>query len=74
VRGRWRTALPGLLWILLALFGAAPIAPSVARGALPPRHGGTLTLPSPEPISRIDPARALTPFSASLSRAAFDGL
>ncbi len=67
---RRANGLAGLLASLLALgLAAAP-----ARGALPPRHGGTLTLPSPEPVATLDPTRARTYFEATLARAVFDGL
>lgn len=61
--------------ILVVLAGIA-LATSVplARAALPPRHGGTLALPAPEPITRIDPLRARTPFEVTLAEAVFDGL
>ncbi len=45
-----------------------------ARGALPPRWGGELTLPAPEPVGALDPARARTHFEATLAGAVFDGL
>lgn len=55
---------------LLALAGLA----SEARGALPPRHGGLLTLPAPEPVHEVDPARVRSHFEATLVEAIFDGL
>ncbi len=45
-----------------------------ARGALPPRHGGVLTLPAAAPIGALDPARVETPFEATLAEAVYDNL
>ncbi len=45
-----------------------------ARGALGPKHGGTITLPAPEPVTSLDPARAETSFEATLTEALFDRL
>lgn len=61
---------------LSALLPVALIAGSAVhvRGALPPRQGGQLGLPSPEPVRAIDPARAFTAFEATLVQAVFDGL
>ncbi len=50
----------------------AVIAP--ARGAIGPAHGGELTLPAPELVSALDPARARTHFEATLANAIYDGL
>ena len=49
------------------------LAPS-ARGALPPHHGGRLTLPAPESVLEVDPARVSSHFEATLAEALFDGL
>ncbi|MBX3269864.1 MAG: hypothetical protein KF729_06365 [Sandaracinaceae bacterium] len=55
----------------LALVGALA-AP--ASGALPPRHGGVLTLPVPEPLGALDPLRVETGFEATLVEAVYDNL
>lgn len=47
---------------------------SFGRGALPPRYGGTLHLPSPSAIVALDPATATEPFSAWIAAAVFDPL
>lgn len=62
-----------VLLVFAALLVIAAIAPP-ARGAIPPRSGGALTFPAPEPILEIDPARVETPFEATLAAAIFDGL
>lgn len=58
----------------LAILAASSALALPARGALPPRHGGELTLPAPEPIVAIDPLRARTHFEATLADAVYDGL
>lgn len=55
-----------------ALLALALVSP--ARGALPPRHGGVLTLPAPSPLGELDPARVETPFEATLAEAVYDNL
>ena len=45
-----------------------------AHGVLPPRHGGILTLPCPEPLAPIDPTDAITPFQDTLASLVFDNL
>lgn len=55
--------------LALLLLAAAPV-----QGALPPRHGGRITLPAHAPVTELDPARASTPFEATLAQAVFDGL
>ncbi|MCB9594913.1 MAG: hypothetical protein H6719_19480 [Sandaracinaceae bacterium] len=63
-------ALKGAAVLALAL----SVLISPARGALPPRHGGVLTLPAPEPLGPLDPARVETSFEATLADAVFDNL
>jgi hypothetical protein len=57
---------------LLICFGLLIAIP--AHAALPPRHGGRITLPAPERAGALDPIRARTHFSATLAHAVFDGL
>ncbi len=65
-----RAALVACLSVgVLAASGATP-----ASGALPPRHGGVLTLPAPELITDLDPARVRSHFEATLVEAIYDGL
>ncbi|MCC7535057.1 MAG: hypothetical protein IT379_02520 [Deltaproteobacteria bacterium] len=45
-----------------------------ARGALPPRYGGSIRLPSPSPVVALDPATATDPFAATIAAAVFDPL
>ena len=54
------------------LAGALVVPP--AQGALPPRHGGVLTLPAATAIGALDPARVETPFEATLAAAVYDNL
>ncbi len=49
-------------------------AGALSLGALPPRFGGTLTLPAPELVRSVDPLEARTHFEATLADAIFDGL
>ncbi|MGE3629653.1 MAG: hypothetical protein AB7P00_07050 [Sandaracinaceae bacterium] len=46
----------------------------VARGAIPPRHGGVLTLPAPVPVLELDPTHVKSALEAGLVEAVFDGL
>lgn len=70
-----RVAHPASLFaVALVTLAVAAFAPPVVRGALPPRHGGALTLPAPEPLRTLDPARVDTHFEATLAHAVFDGL
>lgn len=64
---RWLLALPVLSIAIVML-------PPPARGALPPRHGGEITFPAPEPITELDPARTETHFEATLANLVFDNL
>src|SRR5690606_22237891 len=66
-----RTLARVFLALSALTFGAA-VPP--ARAALPPQYGGTLTLPAPEPITRIDPLSVRTHLEATLVEAVFDGL
>ena len=62
-----------LIWAAALLVVMAAWAPP-ARGALPPRHGGALTLPAADPVRRIDPATMETAFEATLVEAVYDNL
>lgn len=62
-------ALKAAAALLLALAIVAP-----AEGALPPHHGGVLTLPAPAPFGEVDPSRVETAFEATLAEAIYDNL
>jgi len=53
---------------------ALAVLPHPARGALPARHGGQITIPAPEPITELDPARVETHFQATLAEVVYDNL
>ncbi|MFK7987093.1 MAG: ABC transporter substrate-binding protein [Sandaracinaceae bacterium] len=64
-----KRALPVVAGLLLWASAALP-----ARGAIGPRHGGTLTLPSAARVERIDPIDTSNALEAALAEAVFDGL
>lgn len=64
-------SISGLLLSAILLCASVAVP---ARGAIGPRHGGTLTLPSVSRVERIDPLAASNALEAALAEAVFDGL